>query len=67
MEIKKDVIVYVKDGDLEFRMGQGLTGFYYKGQEKFTFRTSEVPSVIAMLQAAKAELDKPENGATLTA
>ncbi len=61
MEIKKDVNVHVKTGDLEFRMGHGMTFFYYKGQEKFVFRTSEVPAVIAMLQAAKVELDKPEN------
>ena len=58
MEVKKDVIVYVKQGDLEFRMGKALTSFYYKGQEKFVFRTPEVPDVILLLQKAKEEVDK---------
>ena len=40
-------------------MGKGLTSFYYKGVEKFVFRTNEIPDVIAMLQAAKDALDKP--------
>jgi hypothetical protein len=66
MEISKNVIVYAKEGDLEFHMGHGLTSFHYKGQEKFTFRTREVDAVIAMLQAAKAELDKPENCAKVS-
>ena len=56
MEITKNTIVTCKNGDMELRMGNGLTSFYFKGQEKFVFRTNELDKFIEMVQASKLEL-----------
>jgi hypothetical protein len=53
MEIVKDITVTVKEGDLELRHGKALTSFYYKGQEKFVFRTSELATLVEMIRAAE--------------
>jgi hypothetical protein len=59
MEILKDIIVTVKDGDLEIRRGKALTSLYYKGVEKFTFRTPELDILVEMIKAAKESANNP--------
>lgn len=69
MEIKIDSIVYCKHGEIELRMGKALTGVYFKGVEKFVFRTSEMKDLSYMIEKSlevlkerdvqfKAEFDK---------
>ena len=71
MDIRIDSIVYCKHGEFELRMGRAMTGLYYKGVEKFTFRTTEMRDLVPMIQkslealkerdaAVKAEFDKLE-------
>lgn len=69
MEIKIDSIVYCKHGEIELRMGKALTGVYFKGVEKFVFRTAEMRDLSHMIEKSlevlkerdtqfKAEFDK---------
>ena len=61
MEIKIDSIVYCKHGDIELRMGKGLTGLYFKGVEKFVFRTAEMHELGKMIPAALAALKERDS------
>ena len=56
MKITKTCNVTITDGDLEIRMGNSLTGFYYKGLEKFTFRTDELKTLALMTEQGQKEL-----------
>ncbi len=57
MKVEKDISVTVTEGDLRLHMGKVLSSFYYKGVEKFVFRTVEIEPLAAMLTKGKAELD----------
>ncbi len=59
MEVTKDITVICKHGDLELRMGKALTSFYYKGVERFVFRTSEIDDLSFMIQKAKEKYNEP--------
>lgn len=56
MKITKTCNVTIVNGDLEIRMGNNLTVFYYKGLEKFTFRTEELKTFAAMIDKGQSEL-----------
>lgn len=53
MDLTKDITVNCKSGDLELRYGRALCSFYFKGQEKFVFKTEELDEFVKMIQAAK--------------
>lgn len=57
MKVTKDLLVTVRDGDLELRMGKALSTFSYKGQDKFVFRTAEIEPLAKMLLDGKKEMD----------
>ena len=50
-------MVTCTDGDLEIRMGNALTTFAYKGQDKFVFSTKEIEPLIELLKKGKSEID----------
>jgi len=58
MKIVKDMTVTCTDGDLEILMGKGLTTFRYQGKDKFVFRTSEIKTLVSLLQTGELELAK---------
>lgn len=41
--------VNVSEGDFELRLGTTLTSLYFKGQEKFVFKTAELPVIVALI------------------
>ena len=58
LKIVKDMTVTCTDGDLEILMGKGLTTFRYQGKDKFVFRTSEIKTLVSLLQTGELELAK---------
>jgi len=55
MKVAKDIMVTCSEGDLEIRMGKAMTSFYFKGVEKFVFRTSELPVLVALITRGQQE------------
>lgn len=60
MELVKYISVTCTEGDFRIVMGKCLTTLYYKGQEKFVFRNSELDIIFEMVKAAKEKLNEKD-------
>jgi len=52
MKITSDTTITASEGELEVRMGKGMTSVYVKKQEKLVLYTNEVSTLIQLLQTA---------------
>ncbi len=58
MKITSDTTITASEGELEVRMGKGMTSVYVKKQEKLVLYTNEVSTLIQLLQTANTKLNE---------
>ncbi len=56
MKVQKDIHITITEGELELRIGKGLSTFAFKGKDAFVFRTAELKILCGMAEAGLAEL-----------
>lgn len=55
MNIIKDTILHIDDGDFSIKSGKGMTSIYFKKQEKLVVYTTELDKIIKMLEECRKE------------